>query len=133
MSRHTRGFSLVAALFLIVVLAGLAAAAVRAVVSHQHMANLALIGARGLEAARTGIEWGGYRALVGGVCAGATLNLTEGALAGFTVQVACSATAHTEAGAPVNIYTITAFAQAGTYGQPDYVSRRVRARITDAT
>ena len=133
MSARARGFSLVAALFLIVVVAALGAVAMRAVVSHQHVTHLALLGARALEAARTGIEWGGYRALGGGACVSGTLNLSEGALAGFTVEVACSATSHTEAGSPVTIYTLTSLARSGTYGTPDYVSRRVRARITDAT
>lgn len=133
MRPRAAGFSLVAALFLIVIVAGLVAYAARAVVAHQHTVTLSLLGARALEAARTGIEWGAYRALNGGTCASGTLALTEGVLSGFSVQVDCSASVHSEGGATVNVYLITAFARSGVYGQPDYVSRQVRARITDAS
>jgi MSHA biogenesis protein MshP len=127
-----RGFSLVAALFLIVVLATLGTFAIRAGLGQQQTVNLAVLGSRALEAARTGIEWGAQRALVGGVCANTTLNLTEGTLNGFTVQVTCVVTNHAEAGGTYQVYTFTSLAQSGVYGTNDYVSRSVRARFTNA-
>jgi MSHA biogenesis protein MshP len=132
-ARHARGFSLVAALFLIVVVAALGEFAVRIGASQQQTVNLALLTARALAAANSGMEYGAYRALNASSCASATLNLTEGGLNGFSVSVTCSATAHAESGGTVNVYRIDATATAGTYGLPDYVSRHVYATFTDGT
>jgi MSHA biogenesis protein MshP len=127
------GIALVAALFLIVVVASLGAFAVRIGSSQQQTVNLALLGSRALAAANSGIEWAANQALgPTPSCASGDLNLTEGALNGFIVTVTCSATVHNEGGAPITIYVIDSFARAGVYGTPDYVSRRVRARLTDA-
>lgn len=52
-----RGFSLVAALFLLVVLAGLGAYAVRLNTLQQQSVTAALRGAQAFEAARTGAAW----------------------------------------------------------------------------
>jgi MSHA biogenesis protein MshP len=131
--RSQSGMALVAAIFLIVVLAALGAFSVRIGVGQQHTIDLALLGSRALAAANSGIEWGAHRALQSAACANSTLNLNEGALNGFTVTVSCSVTTHMDAGASVRIYTIEALARTGTYGTADYVSRRVRARFTDAS
>jgi MSHA biogenesis protein MshP len=125
-----RGFALVPALFLIVVLALLATVGVRLSVGQQQSVTLALEGARALGAARAGIEWGAYEAL-NGSCAGQTLSLSEAALAGFTVVVSCTATSFSDAGANHTAYLIDSTARRGNYGSADYVSRRVRATFTD--
>ncbi len=41
-------------------------------------------------------------------------------------------TAHTETGDTYNIFVIDVKARAGAYGNPDYVSRRMQASVTDA-
>jgi len=66
------GFSLVSALFLLVVLAGLGVFAVRMNTLQQQTVTADLRGVQALQAARTGIEWGAYRALVAGSCAAST-------------------------------------------------------------
>jgi len=130
--RGQRGFALVAAIFLIVVLASLGVFIVRiSAVQHQTV-NIALLGARAFEAAVAGMEWGAFQALDSGACTSTTLNLTEGGLAGFDVDVTCSSSAHTESGNVYNLYLIDVEARNGVYGTPDYVSRRVQARVTDA-
>ena len=128
-----KGFSLVPALFLITVLAVLGVVAVRMSVVQSQTVVLAMQSARAFSAAQSGIEWAAYQALENGSCTSASLSLTEGALDGFTVNVSCSSTSHSEAQATINVYTVEAFAFAGAYGQPDYVSRRVRATVTDAS
>jgi MSHA biogenesis protein MshP len=129
--RNEQGFTLVAALFLIVVIAALGAFAVRIGAGQQQTVNLGLLGARALAAAESGIEWGAFRALNGGSCVPSTiLNLTEGGLNGFTVTVGCGSTDHTEGVATVTVYRFDVLAQAGTYGTPDFVSRRVYATFT---
>ena len=94
--------------------------------------NIALLGARAFEAARTGIEWGAFQALDSASCGTNTLNLTEGGLDGFGVDVTCTSSTHTETGNTYNVYLIDVEATAGTYGTPDYVSRRMQATVTDA-
>jgi MSHA biogenesis protein MshP len=127
------GFSLVAVLFLIVVVAALGAFAVRIGAGQQQTVNLALLGARALSAANSGIEFGANRAFSGG-CASATsttLNLTGAGLNGFTVDVSCVPTLHATVD-NTTTYRVTATAYSGTYGQPDYVSRQVFATFSNA-
>ena len=100
-------------------------------VQHQTV-NIALLGARAFEAARTGIEWAAFQALDSASCSTTTLNLTEGGLNGFAVDVSCSSTTHTETGNTYNIYVLDVEASSGTYGTPDFVSRRMQATVTDA-
>ena len=85
-----------------------------------------------LNRAATGIEWGAFQALDSASCTTTTLNLTEGGLAGFDVDVTCSSTTHSETGDTYNIYLLDVVATDGTYGMPDYVSRRMQATVTDA-
>jgi MSHA biogenesis protein MshP len=127
-----RGFALVAAIFLIVVLALLGIFLVRVSGVQNQTVNIALLGARAFEAARTGIEWGAFQALDSASCTTTTLNLTEGGLDGFDVDVTCTSSTHTETGDTYNVYLLDVEARAGTYGTPDYVSRRMQASVTDA-
>ena len=128
-----RGFSLVSAIFLLVVLAALGAYAVRIGTLQQQTVTAGLRGAQAFHAARAGIAWGARRALAEGWCGSATLPLTEAGTSGFTVTVSCAQSAHPEgSGPPINVYVFEARAEAGVYGGPDYVSRRVQAKVTDA-
>ena len=127
-----RGFSLVSAVFLLVVLAGLGVYAVRLNTLQQQTVTAGLRAAQAFEAARTGIAWGAYRALNAGACTSATLSLTEGATAGFRVAVQCTERTYTEGAATVRVFVFDVRAEAGVYGGPDYVSRRLQTKITDA-
>jgi MSHA biogenesis protein MshP len=128
-----RGFSLVSAIFLLVVLAGLGVYAVRINTMQTQGVTEALRAAQAFHAARSGVAWGAHRALSGGSCATTTLNLSEGGTAGFRVTVTCSQSLHTEGVTPVTVYVFDVRAEAGSYGGPDYVSRRLQAKITNAT
>lgn len=127
------GFSLVPALFLLVVLAALGIVAVRLAGVQQQTVVLAMQSGRAYAAARSGVEWSAYQALSNASCTAATINLIEGGLAGFTVETNCSSTSHTEGPNTVNVFVIDAFAWSGSYGSPDYVSRRIRSTVTDAS
>ena len=128
-----RGFSLIPALFLLVVLAALGAVAVRlSAVEHQTVV-LAMQSSRAYAAAQAGVEWSAYQALVNSSCGSSTLALTEGGLGGFDVDTTCTSTTHTEGSATTSVYILEAFAHSGSYGTPDYVSRRIRATVTDAS
>jgi MSHA biogenesis protein MshP len=130
--RRQRGFALVVAIFLLVVLASLGVYIVKISGVQHATVNIALQGSRAFEAARTGIEWGAFQALDSGACTTSTLNLTEAGLDGFDVDVTCTVTSHTETGTTFNLYVIEVEARAGAYGTPDYVSRRMQASVTDA-
>jgi MSHA biogenesis protein MshP len=129
-----RGFALVPALFLIVVLGALAVIAVRVGTGQQQAVTMSLEEARALAAAQAGIEWGAYQSLDGGACAASTtLNLTEASLAGFTVTVTCTASTFANGAATANSYVLKSTAVTGIYGQPGYVRRGVSGTFSSAT
>jgi len=129
---RSRGFALVPALFLIVVVALLAAVGLRSTMAQQQTVLAALQQARALAAARAGIDWQAYLALNGsGSCSGGTLSLTETALAGYQVVVTCTATAFVDGNNTYYSYTIASTATTGTYGTPDFVQRVVRSTFTN--
>jgi MSHA biogenesis protein MshP len=130
MKKSQQGFSLITALFLIVVVSLLVAVGVRIGLGSQQTLDGELLGARALAAADAGIEWAAHRALVDNTCASTTLNLSEAALQGFRVDVTCSAIAHTVGADTIQVYALESFAAFGVYGQPGYTSRRVRAQFT---
>jgi len=129
-----RGFALVPALFLIVVLGALAVIAVRVGTAQQQAVTMSLEEARALAAAQAGIEWGAYQSIDAGACAASTtLNLMEASLAGFTVTVTCTASTFANGAATAHSYVLTATAVIGTYGQPGYVRRVVSGTFSSAT
>ncbi|MGH8202672.1 MAG: hypothetical protein ACREVO_20280 [Steroidobacteraceae bacterium] len=140
------GFSLVMAIFLIVVLAALAAFAVQIGMSQFQAANVELLEARAQAAANAGIEWGANRTLHASpvvFCSGVapsskTFTLTQEALKGFVVTVACTPTQHqiysVSSGTwkTYSVYALTATASSGTYGGQDYAARTVTRNVTNA-
>ena len=125
------GAALIVAVFLLVVLAGLGAFAVRLSVMQQQTVNSALLAEQALHAARSGIAWAAHRAVNDGWCGATSFALTEAGAAGFDVDVSCTQSTHVEAGAMVDVYLIFVLAEFGSYGEPDYVSRRLEAKIVD--
>jgi MSHA biogenesis protein MshP len=132
-TRTARGFALIPALFLIVVLAALAAVAIRVGTGQQQAVTMALEEARALAAAQAGIEWGAFQSGNGACAASTTLNLTEAALNGFTVIVTCVGTTFTNGAATSASYVLKSTATTGTYGQPGFVHRVVSGTYTNAT
>lgn len=128
-----RGFSLVAAIFLIVVLGFLGLMMVTVSQMERETATAAVQGARAYHAARTGLEWGIFEAInnIAATCAAepalpitTNFNLAVAGLNGFGVSVACGYTVHRERGPPDrNVFTITSTATFGNFGSPDFVSR----------
>lgn len=135
--RTARGFSLISAIFLLVVLSGLGVAMVTLSTTHQVGAALDVQGARAYQAARAGIEWGLYRQLQPPTvpCFAATsFALPAGTtLSGFTVTVTCTLT--TGPGT-LHRWQITSTACSQPAGTPascpnpnpgaDYVQRRMQ-------
>ena len=146
MSKGQRGFSIVSAIFIIVVLAVLAAALVT-VASMQHAsAGLDAQGARGYQAARAGAEWGMYRIINPDAVADAPVALPAndvpscwspaqtvpltGGLAMFTVSVSCTRTRTTELDRIIGVYNIVSTATFGVPQQANYVSREVQVTVS---
>ena len=126
------GFSLVSAIFLLVVLSALGAAMVNIFTVHQASSAMDVQGARAYQAARAGIEWGLYQQLRLGSCASTTsFALPSGTtLSSFTVSVECVKTAGSTTALDHYTVTSTACNQASpacpptTLGNnPDYVQR----------
>lgn len=124
-----RGFSLIAAVFLIVVLAALGTFAARMAVTQQETVNLALLEAQAQAAANSGIEYGANRALRGSQCVPSrTLTLAGAGLAGVTVVVQCTLTVHVPSGK--TSYALISTATRGRYGRADFVSRQASRTVT---
>jgi MSHA biogenesis protein MshP len=128
-----RGFALIPALFLIVVLGALGLAAIRVGIGQQQAVTMSLQEARALAAAQAGIEWGAFQAVSGSCAASTTLNLTEAALNGFAVLVTCSAATFANGAATNSSYVLKSAATTGIYGQPGYVHRVVSGTYSNAT
>ena len=125
-----RGFSLVSAIFLLVVIAALGTFAVTLSTTQQQSAALDVLGSRAYQAARAGIEWGAYQALRSSSCSvPTTLAALPGTLANFTVTVQCSSTAALEAGTAITIYQLISTATQGTPATPNYVERQMSVTI----
>jgi len=129
-SRRNRGFALVAALIVLVLLSSIGALMLRLTAIERAAATGAILGARATWAAQSGIEWASHQARTSGTCSGGTLALSEGALSGFRVVVGCSETTHRENGSTVRSLSILSEASFGTYGTPDFVFRQIRAGLT---
>jgi MSHA biogenesis protein MshP len=132
--RAQQGFSLIAAIFLIVVLASLAVYGVRLTTLQNQTVTAGLRAAQAYQAARSGAAWAAYRAVNAGACvAPPTLSLTEGGTAGFNVSVQCTRITYVEGPQTVHVFVLDVRATAGAYGTPDYVSRRLQTKVTDAS
>lgn len=139
-NKPQRGFSLVSALFLVVVLATLGAYMATISTVQQYTPAFGVQGARAYQAARAGIEWGINRAQdaagVAGACGAApstlttnNFTLTGGTLNGFAVTVTCSYVASAEGGLCRRIFTIDSTGRQGTFGEVGYVSRNIVATV----
>ncbi len=76
--KRTRGFALIPALFLIVVLGALALVAIRVGTGQQQAVIMSLQQARALAAAQAGIEWGAYQAVNSSCVPSTTLEFDRG-------------------------------------------------------
>ncbi len=134
--KHSRGFAIATALFLIVILALLGAFMV-SMSSTQHITSAQDVqGSRAYRAARMGMEWAAARLCNGAGCtapltacpaASTTLDTSPD---GFTVVVACTMNTYDEAGISRNIFWVTSTASAGgSTGGIGYVERQFSAFI----
>ncbi|MBE0597361.1 MAG: pilus assembly protein MshP [Desulfuromonadales bacterium] len=123
-ARGEKGFALVSAIFVLVVLAALGTVMVKVSGVQSRTGTLALQTAQAYQAARGALEWGIHRAVEAPNLCDATSTFP---VDGFSVTVTCHAQTVSEGGANVPIYRLTALAEQGTFGSANYVSRSLQA------
>lgn len=146
MRPYERGFSLISAIFLLVVIAALGTFAVTLSTTQQQSVALDVLGSRAYQAARAGVEWGAFQITQSAVpivgngvavaCQSGTSLLTPPALSAaqlsvFNVGVTCSASQ--VLGDTLDwVYELTSTASGVNGASPgslDYVERKVRVTI----
>lgn len=128
MSRQ-RGFALVAALFLLVVVAALGTFAIRVHTSQQGSADLDLAGVRAEAAVQAGFQYAAARLLAPGATCATVNNRVIQLPQNFSTSLGCQPVLVANS-PPVTVFSVTAIATRGQYGSPEYVSRQRTVRIT---
>jgi len=134
MKKSSCGFTLLSAIFLLVVIAALGLFAVTISNTQQQNSVMDVLGSRAYQAAKAGLEWGSYQISKGGVTSCAAFpqpTLPAGTqLSAFTVSVACSVTTYTEGINTFSVYQLTSTATTGgAIGSTGYVERQLQAVI----
>ncbi len=141
--RLQHGFSLVSAIFLLVILTALGVFMLSISTMQHTVSTQDLQGSHAYQAAKTGLEWGAYQIMnpennnpaAGGVpryvCVPTTvLPAMAGSLSKFKVTVDCNSNADfNEGGNIVRVYQLTSTASFGTAGSPNYIERKLTASI----
>jgi MSHA biogenesis protein MshP len=136
-ARSARGFLVIAAVFLLVVLAALIGYLMTVSATSQTASLADVNSARAYQAARAGLEKAAFQVLISGTCTASQDIPFAGNLAGFTARVTCTSSAPiTEAGTPVSAYTLTSTAcnepacPNGSTTSPTYVERVLSLTLT---
>jgi MSHA biogenesis protein MshP len=126
-----QGFSMVMAIFILVVMGLLGGYMVRLSGVQQVTAIYALQGARAYLAAKAGLEWAVARINNGGSCTevNAQTALTFADINGFTVKLTCTTSTYTEGDKAPVVYQINSLGQYGAYTSNDYVARQLDVSI----
>lgn len=122
--KNSGGFTLVQALFIVIVLALLGAVMMHLSGVQNKTTVFALQGARAYQAARSGVEWGVARAIDLSACPGVSSMTIEG----FDVTTECSSQTFDDGGL-ITVYQIESTAVFGSYGSPDYISRVFNMKV----
>ena len=131
--KRDSGFTLITAIFLLVVVASLSVYILRLSAVQQSTLVYSVQGARAMQAARAGIEWGIYESIIKTNCttANPVFNATGNAISGFDIKLECAPSTHIEGTTPIIVYRLISTATTGTFGTLDYVSRRLEATISE--
>lgn len=126
--QQQQGFSIVTAIFLIVILAALGTYMLRISAVQSESVSLSIQAARVYQAAQSGIEWGLYQAIENNSCA-ANTNFT---LQVFNVTVSCTSSDHPIQGGNFHrVYEIQSTARFGTLADQTFVQRVVDVRASE--
>jgi MSHA biogenesis protein MshP len=135
LANYEKGFLLPAAIFLVVILAGLGAYAVNISTLQQATSTQDVQGARAYQMARAGVEWAAYQVLAPGTAnlANCPASPTVLAIEGFSVSVSCSRSAdfyEQDTDHTIAMYDIVATATFGVAGTAGYIERQVQVTLS---
>lgn len=146
LQRKESGFSLVAAIFLLVIITALGVFMLSVYTTQRATVNQDILGVRAYHAAKAGLEWASFQLLnpentfpvsAPAACAAATgTPVFGGALTGYVVNVNCTLTTTTEGSNTIRVYQITSTAvfpavlAVGATPPIDYVERRLFASVS---
>lgn len=121
------GFGLVAAMFVIIIITAVITAMARLAETQNATNSMAIQQARAYQAARAGLEYGVAQVLASGGCSSFSLD-------GFAVGVTCVQAPTSPVNVPeenqnVTFYTVTATAEFGGAGNPDYAYRQLTVLV----
>ncbi len=133
MNGKQTGFTLIGAIFILLVLALLGSYMLRLSGTQATTAVYVLQGARAYQAARAGMQWAAAVIANGGGCAqiSAASPLTFAGIDGFSVSLQCSSQSFSEAGSNPEVFSLTALGEYGSYGSGHYVSRRLQMTLVN--
>ena len=128
-----RGFSLVSAVFILVILSLTGVYALKLSANTNAARILSNDGIRAYYAANSGLEWGLYKVIQTPVCpATTTLTLNQEGLQHFTTVVSCTSYTFWEGGTQSSIFTLTSTASRGAVTDFDYVTVTLVSTVTNA-
>ncbi|NOT86216.1 MAG: pilus assembly protein MshP [Methylococcaceae bacterium] len=130
--KKQRGFMMVMAIFIVIVIALLGSYMVRLSGVQHATHSYTLQSARAYLAAKSGLDWGIASILKnGGDCTTVSAaSLTFPGLNGFTVTLTCSDSIHSEGiNNNLKFYKLNAHSAFGAYNSTDYVAREVEVSI----
>ncbi len=134
MRGRQRGFGIISAIFIVVVVALIAAFMAGIGAAGRTASSYAVVGMRAHQAARSGVEWGVHQVL-GNLAnpdcfaSPASFAIPGAAGGGFTVRVTCFETEVTEGASSYSIFDIDAVAEVGSAGADDYFRRELSASV----
>lgn len=125
-----QGFSLVSAIFILVILSLVGTYIVSISALSRTSGNLVNQGVKAYYAASSGLEWAIYKVAPSGgsppyncPASPSTFNVSIGGFAAYTVTVTCSSASFTENQVTYKVFQLTSTGQYGTVGSADYASR----------
>lgn len=129
--KGSSGFSLVSAIFLMVVLVILGVSLVTISSVQQTTTAQLLQVARANYVARAGAEWAASQAGGGAWCAAptATSFTMPAPVSGFKLDISCARSDHTLDATTLQYFVVDVTASSGAYGSPDFVRRRLRTKV----
>jgi MSHA biogenesis protein MshP len=129
--RSEQGFTLVMAIFILVVASLLGAYMARLQGVQQMTAAYALQASRAYLFAKVGLDWATARLNQGGSCTdvNAQTALTFPDMLGFSVRLTCSSQTFNEGSKTPVIYHLHALSQFGGYDDPNYAARQLEVSV----
>lgn len=127
------GFSIVMAIFILVVLSLLGSYMVK-LSGVQHATSVfAVQGARAYQSARAGIGWAVARVHNGGGCGDVTAAspLSFADINGFSVSLTCTSQSFSEGVDTIIVYKMSALSEFGSYNSASYISRKIEVSIVN--